>query len=187
MADRRSHLPHLPVAPLRESQLKPSCWNILPESDRDIAGRDRRIPGKEFHGSSPGLSAFDDNSGSQFLQRILCRDAFNLNQIRPRMGEAGFQEKVFGLTVVREEEEPFAVRIEPADWINVAGKRTEILKSSASWFTGELAQNPVRLVEKEIGELLRGWSFSCPDHSDTSKKIPRRDRRILNNCEVSID
>jgi hypothetical protein len=159
MADCGGHLPYLSVPPLRESQLEPGSWNVFPESDRKIAGRNCRISGEEFHVGLPRFAALDKYAVSQSLERVLGWHALDLNEIRPFVAIPGFQKKMFGLAIIRKKEEPFAVRIKPANGIDVTEKRAEILESTAPRLTGELAENPIWLVEKEIGVFLWGQFF----------------------------
>jgi len=72
------------------------------------------------------------------LQGFIRRDLFDLNEVRPPVGETRFQEQMFGLTVVREEEQPFAVRIEPPYGIDIGRKRAEIIERPAARTAGEL-------------------------------------------------
>ena len=91
MADRITHLPHLPVPAFTQRQPEPGRRHVLPEPDRNRPWTDRRIRVKELRFGRQRPLPLDDHAGAQLRERILARDALDLDEIGPRVAKLRFE------------------------------------------------------------------------------------------------
>jgi hypothetical protein len=128
-ANRGGHPADLPVAALGDGELEPGGGNGFPEPDgRDSWGQVRGGLDKTDL-CRAGWTVVQDDSGSQERERLLFGNAFDLGEIRLREMELRTGELVLQPAHGGQEEQPFAVEIEAAGWIE-PGNGDEVLERS---------------------------------------------------------
>ena len=156
------HAPHLAVAPLHDCYLQPAGGDLFALAYGRVAWPHRRV----IHDARPGgqgHAVVEFHTGAKGGQFLLARDAFHLHPVGlggllSRLGEACLQ-----LAVVGEQQEPFAVSIQPARGID-AGLFDVILEGLAARLVGELAEHHVRLVqEQQLASRRGGGRFALVD------------------------
>src|SRR3989344_3598830 len=142
----RGHVPHLTVAAFRDHDFKPRRRDGLAEPDRRITRPEYRLGDAPCLGRLSSL-AIEDHAAAQSFQRFFIRFAFHLGpillgQLETRIGQALLQ-----LAVVGEQQQSFAVPVEPPGRIDarhlyIGGQ------GFASVGVGELGQHAIGFVEE---------------------------------------
>ena len=87
------------------------------------------------------------------MQLILGYGAFNLNPVAAPMAEAWVCESLLEAPLICEEQQPLTVCIKPACCINLWNPyQVSQTSPSTAWFRGELAEDPVGLMEQKGGQ-----------------------------------
>ncbi len=147
MTNQRGHPPHLPVLALDQFQTNPTVPNVFAETNRWIPRRDHRLwfqkPGPAWQGPP---SLYDD-AFLQLPQRFRGRNSFNLRPVNPPMAVSRVQQSFVELRLVAQQQQAFAVGIEPADGINVLWKPESGQRSTIRSVRRELRNHTARFVE----------------------------------------
>jgi hypothetical protein len=114
VTDGGRHTPHLAVAPLADGEAEPRGRHVLAEPDRHGSIRQRGRRGHHFDVGRASPAVIQDDAAAQGLECLGIRFPLDLDQIsfgmfEPRVGEAMRQSSVVG-----QEEQAFAVAVEPA-------------------------------------------------------------------------
>ena len=160
MTHRCSHFADLAIAPFRESYLKPCCGNAFSKSDWYLTERDRRLESDERHGSWLGFSPLNHHSRSQSGEGILTRYAFDLHEIGALVSIARLQKEMFCRTIVCEEKKTLAVCVKPPDGVEIVREWTERFERLSPGIVGELGEDPMWFVEKDVGTINAERSFA---------------------------
>ena len=126
MADGCRHLPHLAISPLRESNLQPRCRDALPESYGCFSSWQSWVFLQEPDFRISCFSPLDHHTRSQFVDSLSARDLFYLSEIGSLVPITRVEQSMLELVVVREKEKSLAIRIEPADRVDVGRKRPQV-------------------------------------------------------------
>jgi hypothetical protein len=73
---------------------------------------------------------------------------------------ARFQKEMFRRTIVREEKKTLAVGVKPPDGVDITREWTERFECPSPGVVGELGEDAIRFVEKDVGSLDAERSFS---------------------------
>jgi len=147
MTHRRRHAPHLTVASLGEDDLDPAGGNEAAKAHRRLARPERRL-GDATRLRRTGAGAVEQHAAAQLLQCVVGDFAVHLHpvgfgQLVSRITELMLQPPVIG-----EQEQPFAVSIEPAGCIHA--RCLDVVGKGRSTFpVGELREDPIRFVEQD--------------------------------------
>ena len=160
MTDCCSHFADLAIAPFRENYLKPCCGNAFSMSDWYLSERDRRLGIKERHSSLLGFSPFNRHSCSQPVEGILTGHAFDLHEIGALVSIARLQKEMLCRTIVREEKKTLTVCVKPPDGVDITREWTERFECFSPGIVGELGEDPIWFVEKDVGTLNAERSFA---------------------------
>jgi len=72
---------------------------------------------------------------------------------------ARLQKEMLCGTIVREEKKTFAVCVKPPDGVDITREWTERFECLSPGIVGELGEDPIRFVEKDVGTLEAERSF----------------------------
>jgi hypothetical protein len=97
-----------------------------------------------------GFSPFNYHSRSQSGEGILTRYAFDLHEIGALVSIARLQKEMLCRTIVCEEKKTLAVRVKPPNGVDVTLEWTERLECLSPGTVGELGEDPIRFVEKDV-------------------------------------
>lgn len=157
---RRRHAPHLAVASFAQVQLQPGGGHPEPVADRRLAlcncGRLQLSRPKGAGSGLQGALTLDQESLAEGLKGFSRGGAFHLNPVAAPVPPGGIGEPMLETAVVRQQQQPLAVGIEPAGRVdarhrNVVGQAGP----AAGLVRAELAENPVGLVEQQGGQGRR--------------------------------
>ena len=147
MTHGRGHAPYLAVAALGEDDFDPGGRDVLAKADRGHARPQLRLR-NETDFRRERVSIIEPHAAAQCVQRLRARHIFDLRpigfgQLVFRFGNAGLQG-----TVVREQQQAFAVVVEPSccahlRYRNVFGER------ASAFLVGELAQDIEWFVDQD--------------------------------------
>jgi len=133
-AEERSHAADLPFAPLAQRYAEPG---LSAPCAKDAHVRRRRPLAVHDHAAPPGLE-------SLLSWLTLDQDVVFLGMLVARMRQAMGQ-----LTVVREQDEPLAVHIQPANGEQVPGQADEVEHGAAP-------ADPIPFVRDDAARLVQG-------------------------------
>ena len=150
MSHRRCHFSHLPVSSLSQRNLNPRGGNALAIPDGHGARRNVGFPAHELDLRRKGLPVFDHDPIRQPRQRVWGRRSLELGKICAGMLEFRIEQEMLEPTVIREQDEAFAVCVEPPRRVDVLREGPIPRKSLSAAAVRELAQSAVRFIEKDI-------------------------------------
>ncbi len=153
MTDSRSHAANLAVAPFANGQAQPGRWHVLAIADRHRSVWERGRLGQQVDFGGPGPAVPKLDAAPEPFQCPEIRSALHLNEIGLRVFESRVGQPMGKRSVVGQEQEAFAVAVEPADGID-SWDRHERLERGSSRDVAELTQDVVGLEELQVMEWL---------------------------------
>lgn len=139
VADRLAHPSNLPVPSLTNADDEDRCAASLDQLDV------RRT----------GSLAVDDHPATQTLDFVLVRYAGDASFVHPGDAVPRVREPRRQIPVVRENEQPLGIEVEPADWVDVFTRANEIDDGRSPLRVRSRRDIPLRLVEQQIDVALR--------------------------------
>ncbi len=121
MTDSRGHAANLSVTPFANAQAQPGRWHVLSIADRHRPVRERGGLGQQVDFGRPGSAVPKLDAAPEPFQGAEIRYALHLNEIRLGVFESRVGQPMGKLSVVGQEQETFAVAVEPADGIDARG------------------------------------------------------------------
>ena len=113
--DGGRHAAHLVILAFDEFQGDPAIRDGFAGPDRRVTRSDLRLWVEHPYVAGERLVIANLHAGRQLRQSVACRDALDLRPITPPMTMAGMQEPIDQRPIIAEEQEPFALRVEPSD------------------------------------------------------------------------
>ena len=173
----RRHSADLAIAPLADRQAQPGGRDVLAEPDRHGSIGQRGRFGQQFDLGRASPAVIQDDTSAQ---RLECRriggpldlDQIGLGMLEPRVGEAMRQSSIVG-----QEQQAFAVTIEPAGRIDPLD-RDEFFERESVAGVAELAQDVVGLEEGD-GAGRQVQSPGRPVSGFRSKRINRSTKHAI--------
>jgi len=153
VTDRGRHPANLPVPTFAKNQANPGRGHVLAEPDRHGPGPKAGWFFDEFDIDRLAWTVRQAEPSSKLIQRFFCRNPFDLSEIGFGVIEAGIGEAMCEPTVVGQQQEAFAIEIEPADRID-AGCVNIVRKCRAALGIGEFREDAVGFVEKDMSRWL---------------------------------
>jgi hypothetical protein len=145
-ANRGGHAPHLAIAAFHKYQFDPTGWNVSSKSYRRIARPELGF-GDALRLRGPGAFAFQQNSATQLFKCLLGGFTLDLRPVGLGQLVAWIAQFMLQVSVVGEQQQSFAVAVEPARGIDA--RRLDVVgEGRATFLVGELGQHPVGLVEQ---------------------------------------
>src|SRR6266545_698043 len=210
--DGRRHPAHLAVFAFRQFQINPAIGNVAAEANRRITRRQRRRRLQNPGATWQSLTPPNQDAFFQLPQRLRGRNSLHLRPITATMPVSRMKQPLVQLRFVTEQQQSFAVGIEPADGINVSGKAELRQCPRFRALRCELRNDAVRFVKRDehqtyterfavstsrlhdfstsrnstgAGSSAMGWSWS-KNSSQTRKKSARVVARRIwcRNCPV---
>jgi hypothetical protein len=174
------HFPNLPVPAFRERDPEPTGWDGLSETDRFGARREAGLAAQDLHLGRPRAPSLNNDPVSKLRQRLGRWFPLDLNQVRTCVSEPRVQQAVFQLVVVRQEQQAFAVGIEPSDRVDVLREWPEFAERLLAGCTRELGEDSVRFVEEDVVKSRRlqvsGLAVQCSREEKKNPSSSSRDR-----------
>ncbi len=114
----RSHAPDLPVLAFPDRNLQPRSRDVLAEPNWDVAPGEFWLNVKCVDFSRLGTLTAQVDSRPQSAERFRIGIPLDLYQVGFWMIVCRFREPVSGLGIIRQEEQPFRIGVEPANRIH---------------------------------------------------------------------
>ena len=142
------HAPHLPVAPLLDAQFNPCAWLGLAHPDRRRA---RPQPWRLIDQTGPsraGDAVVQRDAQAKRVQRMHIGLAFDLHPVDFFHFVAGVRNPRLQGAVVGQQQQAFAVGVQPAGYIN-AGHLDDVFQTAPATLGRELTQHALGLVQAD--------------------------------------
>jgi hypothetical protein len=107
-----------------------------------------------------GFSPLNLHSCSQPCEGLSTGDPFDLYEIGALVSMARFQKEMLRRTVVREQKKALTVCVKSPDGVDILREWTERFERHSPGIVGELGEDPIWFVEKDVGTLDAERSFS---------------------------
>lgn len=146
--DSSRHVSHLAVLSFYQSEAHPTRRNVGP-----IANRRNAFP-QIFGSIYPfrlawfRMIALNDHAFRQLTQGIGRNVAIHLSEISARMLKFRVKQLLYKAAIIGQQQSTFAVVVQTASSINL-GREAKLIESQMSCLGRKLAQNAIRLVEKD--------------------------------------
>jgi len=152
MTDNRGHAANLSVTPFADGQAQPSGWHVLAKPDRHQSVGERGRLGQQLDFRRPGSAVPKLDAAPQPFKGCEIRYALHLNEIGLGMIKSRVGQPMGELSVIGQEQEAFAVAVEPADGID-SWDRHDSLERSPAGDVAELTQDVVGFEELQVMPL----------------------------------